>query len=166
VIAAQDPPRILSVFMDQNHVGSLYNEQPLAFSYHPSWLALPDARPIDPQIPLVANRIATPYVHAFFENLLPEGDQRKLISMRHHVSSIFGLLLEVGGDTAGSFVLLPDGQVPQPPLYKVLTWEQVNRRLHASPNDDNVPDEEEDDGKREIYPTAPPAQSVVNKQPG
>ena len=145
MIAAQNHPPILSVFMDQIHVGSLYNEHPLAFSYEQSWLALPDPRPIDPQIPLGPDRVATPYVHAFFENLLPEGDQRKLISMRHHVSSIFGLLLEVGGDTAGSIVLLPYGQVPQPPLYKVMTWEQVDKRLHASPYNDDVPDEEEDD---------------------
>ena len=120
---AQAHSPILSVFMDQAHVGSLYNEHPLAFSYDKSCLALPNARPIDPLIPLGSDRIATPYVHAFFENLLPEGDQRKLISMRHHVSSIFGLLFEVGGDTAGAFVLLPDGQVPQPPLYKAMTWE-------------------------------------------
>jgi serine/threonine-protein kinase HipA len=59
------------------------------------------------------------------------------------VSSIFGLLLEVGGDTAGSFILLPDGQLPQPPRYKAMTWEQVDRRLHASANNDDVPDEEE-----------------------
>jgi serine/threonine-protein kinase HipA len=145
VITAQVPASILSVFVDQTRVGSLYNTHPLAFSYDNSWLLLPGARPIDPQIPLGPDRIATPYVHAFFENLLPEGDQRKLISLRHHVSSIFGLLLEVGGDTAGSFVLLPDGQVPQPPLYKAMTWEQVDRRLHASANNDDVPDEEEDD---------------------
>ncbi len=112
---AQSPAPSLSVFIEQTHVGSLYNTHPLAFSYDTSWLALPDSRPIDPQIPLGPERIVTPYVHAFFENLLPEGDQRKLISMRHHVSSIFGLLLEVGGDTAGSFILLPDGQLPQPP---------------------------------------------------
>lgn len=142
---SQDHPPILSVFMDEAHVGSLYSEHPLAFSYDLSWLASPDARPIDPQIPLGPDRIATPYVFAFFENLLPEGDQRKLISMRHHVSSIFGLLLEVGGDTAGSFVLLPEGQIPQPPLYKVMTWEQIDKRLHSSPNNDDVPDEEDDD---------------------
>ena len=82
---------MLSVFIDQTRVGSLYNTQPLAFCYDKSWLGLPDSRPIDRQIPLGPERIATPCVHAFFEDLLPEGDQRKLISMRHHVSSIFEL---------------------------------------------------------------------------
>jgi serine/threonine-protein kinase HipA len=86
VITAQDPAQSLSVFMDQTRVGSLYNTQPLAFSHDTSWLTLPDSRPIDSQIPLGPERIATPYVHAFFENLLPEGNQRKLISMRHHVT--------------------------------------------------------------------------------
>lgn len=150
MITAQDPASMLSVFVDQTRVGSLYNTHPLAFSYDTSWLALPDSQPIDPQIPLGPDRIVTPYVHAFFENLLPEGDQRKRISMRHHVSSIFGLLLEIGGDTAGSFVILPDGQVPQPPLYKAMTWEQVDRRLHASANNDDVPDDEEDEADDDL----------------
>jgi HipA-like protein len=81
---AQVPASILSVLLDQTCVGSLYNTHPLAFCHDNSWLALPDARPIDPQIPLGPERIATPYVHAFFENLLPEGEQRKLISLRSY----------------------------------------------------------------------------------
>jgi HipA-like protein len=105
----QTPPGALSVFMDQVHVGSLHNGDPLSFSYDAAWLDNPEAQAIDPQIPLCSGGIATPHVHAFFENLLPEGDQRKLISLRHHVSSIFGMLAVVGGDTAGAFVLHLDG---------------------------------------------------------
>jgi len=70
-------------------------------------------------------------VHAFFENLLPEGDQRRIVGVRHQVSTVFGLLAATGGDNAGSLVLLPEGQVPQPPVYQPLTWEQVNALLHA-----------------------------------
>jgi serine/threonine-protein kinase HipA len=122
----------LSVFMDQDHVGSLHNEDPLAFSYDEAWLNNPDAMPLDREIPLQAGKITSRYVHAFFENLLPEGDQRKLISMRHHVSTVFGLLATVGGDTAGSIVLLPFGQRPEPPSYEKLDWDKVNKLIHGT----------------------------------
>ena len=48
-----------------------------------------------------------------------------LISMREQVSTTFGLLSKVGGECAGSIVLLPDGEEPQAPIYQQLTWEQV-----------------------------------------
>lgn len=122
---------VLSVFMDEHHVGSLYNETPLAFAYDPMWLNGALAKPLAPEIPLRAEKVNSPYVHAFFENLLPEGEQRKLISMRHHVSTLFGLLATVGGDTAGSVVLLPSGQLPQPPRYRSLEWNQLNQLIHG-----------------------------------
>jgi serine/threonine-protein kinase HipA len=134
----------LSVFMDRDHVGSLHNEDPLAFSYDEAWLNNPNATPLDPEIPLQAGKITSPYVHAFFENLLPEGDQRKLISMRHHVSTVFGLLAAVGGDTAGSIVLLPLGERPEPPSYEKLDWDQVDKLIHVTGTeaDENGQDDE------------------------
>lgn len=53
-------------------------------------------------MPLAAGRTNSPYVEAFFENLLPEGELRNGISMRERVTSVFGLLAKVGGDSAGS----------------------------------------------------------------
>lgn len=41
-------------------------------------------------------------VAAFFENLLPEGEQRRLISLREQLTSVFGLLSRVGGESAGA----------------------------------------------------------------
>jgi serine/threonine-protein kinase HipA len=135
----------LAVFMDKVRVGTLHNEEPLSFSYDDAWLADPAAKPIDPQIPLQAGKIASIYVYAFFENLLPEGDQRKLVSLRHHVSTVFGLLATVGGDTAGSCVLLPLGQLPQPPLYRAMTWDQVDKLLHVDSLDAGVEEDAEAD---------------------
>lgn len=128
---------VLSVFMDEHHVGSLYNEAPLSFSYQSTWLSHPAARPLNPTLPLQAEKLTSPEVHAFFENLLPEGNQRKIISMRHHVSTIFGLLSVVGGDTAGSIVLLPVGQIPQAPHYQALSWSQVDQLMHGGKLKDN-----------------------------
>ena len=124
-------PNSLSVYMGDHRVGTLHRTDPLGFTYDDAWLGKTGASPLHTSLPLAPGRIASPDVHAFFENLLPEGDQRKIVSLRHHVSTVFGLLATVGGDTAGSVVLLPEGQAPLPPIYQRLTWEQVNALVHA-----------------------------------
>src|ERR1035437_2150509 len=136
--AVSDATDLLSVFMDDVHSGSLYNRAPLSFSYDIAWLDNPAAKPLDPEIPLQTGEIVSPYVHAFFENLLPEGDQRRIIGLRHHVSTIFGLLAAVGGDTAGSIVLLPGDQKPQPPLYRLMDWSQIGGLIHGGGNNADV----------------------------
>ena len=121
----------LSVYQDRQRLGTLFRTDPLSFTYDAAWLAAPNTTPLHPQLPLTRERLASPAVFAFFENLLPEGDERKILTLRHQVSSVFGLLAKVGGDTAGSVVILPEGELPQPALYQSLSWEQVNALLHA-----------------------------------
>lgn len=130
-MTAKALPASLWLYMGMDRIGSLYPTDPLSFEYAPEWIARQDAAALHPAIPVAPGRIATPALHAFFENLLPEGDQRKLISMRHQVSSVFGLLATVGGDTAGSVVLLPEGEQPAKAVYQDLTWEQVNVLVHS-----------------------------------
>ena len=120
----------LDVFIDEQRVGTLHNQQPLAFSYAPEWLARANAVAISTHLPLSAVRQDTPMVGAFFENLLPEGNQRKLISLRYHVSTVFGMLTMVGGDSAGALVLLPPGQLPAPAAYEPMSWAQLGKLLH------------------------------------
>ena len=120
----------LAVYIDDQRVGTLHRTDPLSFTYDQGWLAKPDAHALDASLALTTDRLDNSRVHAFFENLLPEGDQRKIIELRNHVSTVFGLLAKVGGDTAGSIVVLPEGQAPQPPIYQSLTWEQVNALVH------------------------------------
>ena len=112
-------------------VGTLHHTDPLSFSYAATWLAQPFATSIHPSIPLSPEPIQTPYVSAFFENLLPEGEQRNLISLREQVTTVFGLLAKVGGESAGAYVLVPAGEKPAPPIYQQLTWQQVNVLVHA-----------------------------------
>lgn len=129
----QEPNRLpaaLAVFGPEGRVGTLYRTEPLSFSYADAWLTQPNATPIHPDMPLAPGRIDSPFVAAFFENLLPEGDQRKLISMREQVSTVFGLLWKIGGESAGSIVLLPEGEEPHPAIYQLLTWERVNALVH------------------------------------
>lgn len=66
--AANALPASLAVFMADRLIGTLHNENPLPFSYAPAWLANPTATPIEPKIPLTAEKINTPYILAFFEN--------------------------------------------------------------------------------------------------
>jgi serine/threonine-protein kinase HipA len=134
------PISTLAIFMANTHIGTLHNEDPLAFSYAPEWLANPTATPIEPNLPLQAQKITVPFVLTFFENLLPEGQQRKYLSLHHHASSIFGMLAAVGGDTAGSIILLPSTEQTNPPAlppqlptpqYHCTTWEHINKLLHG-----------------------------------
>ena len=76
-------------------------------------------------IPLQPGRHATPEVQAFFENLLPEGELRDYLAAQRKASTLFSLLLEVAGDTAGAFVLVAPGQTPEPPRYEATTWEAI-----------------------------------------
>jgi serine/threonine-protein kinase HipA len=117
--------------MGQHRVGTLYPTEPLSFEYSAEWLTNTAMMPLHPQIGILPGQLSMPALHAFFENLLPEGDQRRMISLRYQVSSVFGLLAMAGGDTAGAIVLLPEGQQPTAPVYQDLTWEQVGALVHA-----------------------------------
>lgn len=131
IATSRQLPDALWVYGPDGLVGTLHHTDPLSFTYSDEWLAKPAATPIHAGIPLSAGQIDTPYVAAFFENLLPEGDARKLISMREQVSSVFGLLSRVGGESAGAYVLVPEGEQPRAPIYQPLSWAQVHVLAHA-----------------------------------
>lgn len=119
-------PRVtaLDVFYGQELIGTVHDTSPLTFEYAPAWLARQEAFPLS-VIALAAGRIGSPHVQAFFENLLPEGELRVYLSEQRKASTLFALLLEVAGDTAGAFVMLPQGQRPEPPAYEPTTWEAL-----------------------------------------
>ncbi len=121
------PPH-LEVYFGDEQVGSLYDESPPAFEYTPAWLARTESMPLS-AIALAPGRTHAAAVQAFFENLLPEGELRTYIAEQKKASTLFSLLLEVAGDTAGGFVILPAGQRPQPPSYKPTTWAELHARL-------------------------------------
>ncbi|WP_288379427.1 type II toxin-antitoxin system HipA family toxin [uncultured Massilia sp.] len=131
---AKSLPSALSVFGPDELMGTLYPSEPLSFRYSRGWLEKRDAQPLHPALPLSAELFDSPFVTAFFENLLPEGDQRTLISMREQVSTVFGLLSRVGGESAGSVVLLPEGEEPESAVYQPLTWAQVDTLVRRDAN--------------------------------
>jgi serine/threonine-protein kinase HipA len=64
-------------------------------------------------------------VESFFENLLPEGASRDLLSKANKSSSTFALLLAVAGDTAGSLAILPAGKTPETASYTRVDWNYI-----------------------------------------
>ncbi len=127
----------LGVFVDNVRVGTLHDTDPLSFTYTQDCLGGLVSVPFSVLVPLKPGRISIPAVTSFFENLLPEGDQRALLQARYHVTTVFGMLSKVGGDTAGSVVILPEGQNPQPDDYLPVSWDDigalVNNATAAAP---------------------------------
>lgn len=127
-------PDRLDVYYGTELVGTVHDSSPLAFDYAPGWLARADRMSIA-AIPLQPGRNDSAAVQAFFENLLPEGELRAYLAEQRKASTLFSLLLEVAGDTAGGFVLVPGGQHPEPAAYVATTWEAIAavlRRKSAS----------------------------------
>lgn len=123
-------PDTLQLFLGEEPVGWVHDATPLAFEYAPAWLQRQPARPVA-AIPLQPGRQQSDAVQAFFENLLPEGELRDHLSTQRKASTLFSLLLEVAGDTAGAFVLLPAGQLPQPAQYEPTTWSELAATIQA-----------------------------------
>jgi serine/threonine-protein kinase HipA len=117
--------KCLEVLVGGLLIGHLYDRSPLTFVYTNECLSGLVASPISNIIPLVPGDIASPEVLAYFENLLPEGDQRRSLEEKHHVTSVFGLLWTAGWDTAGAIVLQPEGLSPNIPQYVKHSWADI-----------------------------------------
>ena len=114
----------LDLWFGDEVAGTIHDTSPLAFEYSEAWLARSEPMPIAAN-PLQAGRNDSMAVQAFFENLLPEGELRRYIATQRKASTLFSMLLEVAGDTAGGFVLLPAGEAPQAARYEATTWEAL-----------------------------------------
>lgn len=118
----------LDVFYADEHVGTLHDSAPPAFEYSAAWLARATPMAVA-AIPLEAGRNDSAAVQAFFENLLPEGELRQYLADQRKASTLFSLLREVAGDTAGGFVIVPGGEAPGAPSYEATSWEALAERL-------------------------------------
>lgn len=122
--------RTLNLFQGPQLVGTLFDQHPFKFSYAPTWLAQPQARPIAPNIGLNQQEHIGETIEAYFENLLPEANLRELLKIKYQTTTVFGLLNAVGGDTASAFTLLPPDETPQPPQYQPTTWQAIAESLN------------------------------------
>lgn len=100
----------------------------LTFQYAERALDAPDTYVLSVRLPVRPE----PYDHdattAFFENLLPEGESRDLISLARQFSpaDVPGLLGTVGGECAGAVSIWPEGVAPpEQPSYRRLGGDEV-----------------------------------------
>jgi len=114
----------LAVYRDGTLVGELLDEAPIKFVYDATWQKNHQVG-ISPQLPVSQAELSGQRVESYFENLLPEAGIRELLKLKHQVTSTFGLLSVIGGDTASDLTILPDGEAPQPPQYRTITWQDI-----------------------------------------
>ena len=121
-------PQSLDIYYGAEIVGTLHDTSPLSFEYATTWLGRDECIPLG-AVELAPGRNDSINVQAFFENLLPEGELRDYITQQKKASTLFSLLHEVAGDTAGCFVILPSGKIPGPPEYDASTWKGLAAKL-------------------------------------
>lgn len=119
----------LDVLLEGKQIGTLYNRDPLTFEYTDDCLNGLVHSPFASVIPLTRGENAGSAVLAYFENLLPEGDQRRALEELHHVTSVFGLLSTSGWDTAGAIVLLPSGTAASKAHYANQSWADLAKSI-------------------------------------
>lgn len=125
-------PSRLDVFYGDELVGSLHDASPLSFEYAPAWLVRATPMTIA-NIGFGPGRNDSAAVQAYFENLLPEGELRAYIAQQNQASTLFSMLLAVAGDTAGAFLILPEGEQSAPPVYEATSWAAIAGLLGKNP---------------------------------
>lgn len=102
----------LNVFYEGKLVGVLTedNEERLQFSYSTSWLKDSDSFSLSRKLPLREEGFSHLETKSFFENLLPEGEVKKILE-RHSKTNIegeFDFLKKYGIDCSGAFIITPE----------------------------------------------------------
>ncbi|MEH6421264.1 HipA domain-containing protein [Pseudomonas sp. CGJS7] len=108
------PPRQLDASIDGQQVGVLSESAGVwEFAYAPEWLRRADRFPLSPALPLseasILDGSSVRPVQWYFDNLLPEDVQRRLMAADAKITDAdaFGLLSYYGSESAGSLTLLP-----------------------------------------------------------
>lgn len=114
----------LDVYRGTDLVGQLLDEPELQFIYAQSYLG-GQGKSIAPALRISEKELSGPPVEAYFENLLPEASIRELLKLKYQVTSTFGLLSVIGGDTASDLMILPESERPIKPEYQAINWDEV-----------------------------------------
>lgn len=127
----------LNVYAGTALVGRLTerDDGDMLFAYDNGWLSNSGAISLSPDLILSGREYRGTDVASFFENLLPEGDVREFIAKAKHISpgNTFGFLELLGGETAGMFSLLPEGQRPlEDPHYLPITAQDIREWFEKS----------------------------------
>lgn len=113
----------LVVRFENRVVGSLRADAmgTLSFQYASEWLKHEGAFPVSLSVPLRTEEYVGGAAHAFFANLLPEGDVRQAVCNRVGVSvdNDYALLGAIGGECAGALSITdPDAALPDADDYR------------------------------------------------
>lgn len=114
----------LEVYREHQRVGTLFDETPIRFVYDAGWQKNHQFG-ISPPLPITQAEHSDQVVESYFENLLPEAGIRELLKLKYQVTSIFGLLSVIGGDTASDLTIVPAGEMPQAPSYQAISWQDI-----------------------------------------
>ena len=112
--------RILHAWINGQHVGTLTEPNGIwQFEYSPSWVTAPGAYALSPHLPLESSPLldsgSIRNVQWYFDNLLPEEGQRKLLASDVEIdhADAFGLLAAYGAESTGSLILTRNDEVPK-----------------------------------------------------
>lgn len=134
--------RSLHAFINQTHIGTLQEVGGLwSFQYAADWLNNRRCYALSPHLPLTADPLrdgeSMRPVQWYFDNLLPEENQRILLARDAQLDAAdaFGLLAWYGSESAGSVTLLPPDATSHTaePLHP-LPDDALERRIQQLPN--------------------------------
>lgn len=105
--------KTLDVYFHDKTIGKLVqdNHGDTSFTYSKEWVEDPHAIAISCSLPLQVETFERKKCRAFFEGILPEQDQRKIIAKNLHISekNDFSMLEKIGGECAGALSFMPSG---------------------------------------------------------
>ena len=116
----------LDVYCKEQIVGRIWDERDIRFVYAQSWIDGKN-RPISPVLNFSRREYVGIPVESYFENLLPEAGLRELLKLKYQVTTTFGLLRFVGGDTASDLTILPSGEKPTLGKYQAISWGDITQ---------------------------------------
>jgi serine/threonine-protein kinase HipA len=132
--------RTLEAFLNDQRVGVLSEGDDLwRFEYDPAWAGATNAFDLSPrldraQLTHLDGATDRP-VQWYFDNLLPEAEQRTILSKEAniHREDAFGLLQYLGAESAGSLALLPPGTLHAPRGTTALSDAELSSRIKNLP---------------------------------
>jgi len=122
----------LHLFMNRERLGEidlLDNKGSMGLSYHPTWLEK-GGFAISPHLP--PGGAEPDNIRYFLQNLLPEGEFLEELSISSACSkaNIFGLIAEIGAETAGAISFsLVDSDDPPPTSFREIPLEELTERI-------------------------------------
>lgn len=131
--------KILDVYFYENNIGQLVqdNHGDINFTYSSAWLQNSNAVAISCSLPLQAEVFKRKQCSAFFEGILPEQNQRKIIAENLGISDTnnFSMLEKIGGECAGALSFILAGGVfnIQNNHYHALTHQELVKILKELP---------------------------------